>query len=246
MKSEGKLGLMGIRGGVLIISLCVCFLSSNLYAQPVTINIHVEGDEYYGDAPIYTSIDWDDVYANPDQEYNWYLQDPIDIAATDNPDIILATVDGLSTVVESDPKINLGFSAAAGQYTTYFSFTSEVMTFETLTNPDAYAWASATALPGDTLTGNYEYGTKSYEALYNGSNAFAHLVDNVTGGTSTEDKGWQTISGDVSSMQSKWWFNLSPNGSASGSSTFEVTPEPATIALLGMGGLLVLRRRKRK
>ncbi|MFC1739544.1 PEP-CTERM sorting domain-containing protein [Planctomycetota bacterium] len=244
IKNSGRIKRIWSVG--LIISLCFCFLSSNLYAVPVTINIHVEGDGLYGDAPIYTNINWDEVYANPDQPYTWWMQDPVLIAANNHPEIILATVEGVNIAVKADPMIELGFAVAAGEYTTHFSFTSDVQTFDPLTNPDARAYAAISTGLDDTLTGNYEFGTKAYEALYNGDVVFAHLVDPVTSGVGSENTGWQQIAGNVSSMQAKWWFTVTPYGTASGSSTFEVVPEPTTIALLGMGGLVLLRRRKRK
>ncbi|MFC1739542.1 PEP-CTERM sorting domain-containing protein [Planctomycetota bacterium] len=246
MKTKGSDRVKRIWSVGLIISLCFCILSSNLYAVPVTIDIHVNGGKLYGDSSISTDIDWDEVYANPDQPYTWWMQEPIIITADSNPEITLATIEGINIAVKADPMIELGFAVAAGDHETYFSFTSEVLTFAPITNPDARAYAAISTGLDDTLTGNYEFGTKAYEALYNGDIVFAHLVDPVTSGVGSENTGWQQIAGDVSSMQAKWWFHVSPYGTASGSSTFEVTPEPTTIALLGMGGLVLLRRRKRK
>jgi hypothetical protein len=56
------------------------------------------------------------------------------------------------------------------------------------------------------------------------------------------------IAGQVSSMQAMWSFNVNSGGHASGLCDFELTgtaiPEPASMLLLGLGGLALLRKRR--
>lgn len=248
------LGIITKAGGKVIITLIsvLGLFSVPLYAVPVTLMFEVETttgnpESLWGHAPIFADIDWDAVYANPDKTYTWYMEEPRIIRANNNPEITLATILGINFSVKADPIIEMGFAVAAGDYETYFSFTSDVLNFAPMTNPDARAYASITPNQGDTVNGCYEYGTKAYSAIYNGSEVFGNFVDTpATWPISYEDSGWQQIQGTVSSIHSEWWFTLSANGLASGSSSFEVVPEPATIVLLGIGGLVLCSRRKRK
>lgn len=234
-------------GGTAII-LLIAVLYSPALAQLIQINVDLQGGESgstAGHATVYADIDWDDVTANPDETYTWWMPDPLAVAAENDPTNILGIIDGVSLAIKADPIVNLGFAVTAGDYTTAFSFSSTVLAFDPLTNPQALALASVTVGNGDTLTGGYDF--KAYRSLYNGSNIFADLVDTPVGWPGgSESSGWQQISGTVSSIQAKWQFTLTADGSASGTANYEVVPEPSTIILLGMGGLVLLRRRNRK
>ncbi|MFA5291591.1 MAG: PEP-CTERM sorting domain-containing protein [Phycisphaerae bacterium] len=235
-----------------VISLFLAFISVNGYAVPVTLMLDVEAESsnpgtVWASVPIYTGIDWNTVYANPDTTYTWYLpmSEQFEIRANNHPEIVLATVTGINISVKADPIIEIGFAVAAGSLKTYFSFTSDVLSFAPMTNPDAFAYAYVVPNRGDTVIGNFEYGTKAYRAVYNGTGVFANLVGTATGPMQTyEETGWQQIPGTVSSIQSQWWFSLSANGLATGSASFEIVPEPATISLLAIGAIALLRKRK--
>jgi hypothetical protein len=191
-------------------------------------------------------LDWDVINANPATIYTWELPSTIDIDLGGGN---MAYIDGLSIGVKADPRINFGFSATAGNSDTHFSFTSAVLPVNpALINAEGTASASVTlGFPGDTLTGNY--GTKAYRTLYNGSQIFADLVNTPVGYPGGSGLVLPTlISGPVSSMQAMWNVTVSGGGSASGSSQFRITgdviPEPASILLLGLGGLALIRKRR--
>ena len=215
-------------------------------SSTISLDLEISGGETgdtIGYATVYTGIDWDEVTANPDEVYTWWMVNPLAVAAENNPTEILAILNGISITIKADPVIELGFAVTAGDYDTAFSFSSPELTFDPIVNPDAIAYASVTVGPDDTLTGAFDY--MAYRSLYNGTSTFADLVDTPVGWPGGSDStGWQQIMGTVSSIQAKWRFTVSAEGIASGTSTFEVVPEPTTLILLGLGSLALLRKRK--
>jgi hypothetical protein len=212
----------------------------------ITFDLEISGGETgdtLGYATIYTDIILEEVLANPDATYDWWMIDPRAVAAENNPTEILAIINGLAITIKADPVIELGFAVTAGAYDTSFSFSSPELTFDPIVNPDARALASVTVGPDDTLTGAFDY--MAYRSIYNGTSVFADLVDTPVGWPGGSDTtGWQQIMGTVSSIQAKWRFDVSAGCIASGTSTFEVIPEPATLLLLGLGSLALLRKRR--
>jgi hypothetical protein len=94
---------------------------------------------------------------------------------------------------------------------------------------------------------------RAYEANYNGlapaGTNFAAFIPGLVvatpgGSNATSDGtgGFLPIAGAVSSMSSRFAFTLSAHDSASGTSSFVVVPEPASLALV-LAGVLAFRRR---
>jgi hypothetical protein len=184
---------------------------------------------------------------------DWTLSEPIALIGADG---VLGTITELSYQSNSDPFVNLQFAVQAGNTDTTFDITSAVVSFTALNNPWAYASAGVT-LTGDsdgaTITGLLDGGSV-YQATYNSSTVFASLVSGFTipaDQTVTQPgrypaSGTVTIPTSVSSIQSEFKFTLSALDQASGTSRFEVVvPEPATISLLVLGGLAMLRRNRK-
>ena len=170
----------------------------------------------------------------------------------------VAILDGsfdLKLSSKADPEIGAEFGVRAGNSLTTFSIASGLETFAAMTNPTAYASAGVTLTDRDpagaTITGLYA-GGKINQAMYNGTTAWANLVNpfSVTGNTLTNEETQGTpgspivINDTLTSIESNFHFTLTAKDSASGTSDFTVIPEPATIALLGLGVLAMLKKRK--
>jgi hypothetical protein len=169
---------------------------------------------------------------------------------------VLGYVKELECRVIADPAVILNFVVIAGETDTDFTLTVPSVDAGGLTDPDAYASAGMDVTgdgDGATATGLHT-GTKAYQARYNGSTAFANLIDQITFSVpDTQGKsgrepaaGWSTISDTVNSIDAQFKFRLSALDFAVGTSRFEVVPEPATLGFLGLGlAVMLLRRRTR-
>ena len=184
---------------------------------------------------------------------NWTLSGPVALSGSNG---VLGTITDLSYQSNADPYVNLRFAVEAGSTDTTFDITSAVVSFGALSNPWAYASAGVTLTSdsdGATITGLLDGGSV-YQAIFNGSTVYASLVNgftiaadqSVTHSDRDPVSGNQTIAGSVTSIQSEFKFTLSALEQASGTSRFEViVPEPATMSLLVLGGLALLRRNRK-
>jgi hypothetical protein len=155
----------------------------------------------------------------------------------------------------NNPQVNLGFAMQAGDAPTAFTVKSALLSFDPMVNPDARATVGINVSDaigdGATLTGNGPNGG-SYLAQYNGfvpdGTAFAELVQSVVvldpfgTGTGAGDSGWVQILDTVYDMSAEITFTLTEHDLASGTSTFQLVPEPSSL-LLVVAGLAFLRRR---
>jgi predicted secreted protein len=194
--------------------------------------------------------------ATGDTVERWALSAPIYGYAEDNT--LLGTINSLSVEFDADPYVKLAFQAEAGAADTTFNISAGGQTIS-MTNPLAYATAGVTLTDVDDGTGaaiTGLYGGKVWRATYNGSTVFADLVsgfsigtEDITGTASERvpsPSGRQTIPGAVNNIDIAYNFTLSAYDMASGTGTFNLTPEPATLALLVLGGGVVLVARRRR
>jgi hypothetical protein len=154
----------------------------------------------------------------------------------------------------SNPQINLGFAMQAGTSTTQFEVTSGLLSINPpYVNPDGRASVGITVNDangdGATLTG---LGNGAFWTQYNGAipggTTFAEQIQGISVGDpfgqaqASEDSLWVPISDTVFDMNSRIHFTLTAGDTASGTSSFQIIPEPTAILLLLAGVGLVRRR----
>lgn len=153
-------------------------------------------------------------------------------------------------------QVNLGFAVQAGQFATTFSFASTKVTVDPAI-PGSVSYGEADAVfnvsddgddYGATLTGLLP-GGGAVRPQYNGfptGTLFKELMDPIYADPYSSAPGNDSyaaaIGETVEDISLQIDFELTPYDFASGSATFEVTPEPSALLLLG-SVLVVLRRR---
>lgn len=237
---------------ILMAVLCCQFTATG---TPVVVNLFATGSgsvEEAFEVPE-EEFTWEDVYANPTERYTWNWNYSTPLQLRDGTGYLLGTLSSVSIAVEADPRLELGFAVASGENTTHFTFSTEVLTFDEISvnTSESYALASITANNGAGIIGNFGDDDEAYQALYNGTELYADLVTPFTAGPPYfANAGYETpsISVGVTSMQAMWDFDLAGGFSASGTSEYQITadviPEPASIVLLGLGSLVLFRKRR--
>lgn len=204
-------------------------------------------------------VPYDPALFNPVTEtYRWTLGGPVDILSGSGR--TLATLTQAESFLDLDPQVGLNFTLVAGSSGVDVTITSAQISFSPISPAEGRASAGMTAtdLNGDgvTIMARLAGGTKSYQAQYNGAipggQTFATLVNSIAAGpfgigVSIEEfplgGGFAPIGQAVADMQTQFSFNLSGHDASSGTSVFVVVPEPATLGALGLGCLVLLRRR---
>ena len=230
------------------------------YADMPDVVFQISAESSLGSATVDIMADWGDY--DPVAE-TWSYEMPA-ILILKSGGTSLAYVDGFTVNIKEDPEVNLTFSVQAGSVDTTFRIASSLLTFPTINSPEGLVSAGYTVTDrnanGATLTGLADgYG---YLAKYNGyagdippqGTTFAQglsVVETaVPFGTKTESfespigGGYSPIGTPVSSISSLAHFELSARDLGSGTSHFEVVPEPGALSLLVIGALSLLRRRQ--
>ena len=165
-----------------------------------------------------------------------------------------ATVDDIQTPGVTDARVGLTFVIRAASLDISVDVTSTFAQTDPISN--AILRANAGYTISDTGGGGASLsGTGSLTRfVYNGDMNTGTLVsDLLAGPLSTGNLGSNSISdssGDVAlgttvnSLQFQSRFTLTANDSASGNFSLTAVPAPASAALLGLGGLAAMRRRR--
>lgn len=172
---------------------------------------------------------------------------------------VIATLMNARFVAVADPQVGIIFDVVAGGTDTQFTISSGELSFPTIAGATGVASAGLTVTDagqdtGALATGNGGSGSSAYQANYNGlapaGTLFAEFISSVVvstpGGTETgvgSTGGFLNIPDPVSSMSAQYSFLLSALDSASGTSNFVIVPEPASLTLLALGAMALIRRR---
>lgn len=181
----------------------------------------------------------------------------------------LASFTDLNVSFDADPQVDLNFAVRNSNPNASVRITITAATigiFPGIENAQGAASASVTLTQGNDSYADTGYvqgqfpDSKIYQARYsnlqtqNTQTVFANLVSSMNvlpyqlGISLTETlpgMGLLDMNDTVWMMEAQYDFILSPGDQASGTSTFLVIPEPATMIFLGVAGLAaVIRRRK--
>jgi len=179
----------------------------------------------------------------------------------DSGTVFLAEVQSISTTVIEDPVVDLQFQVVASGSETAFLINSTLLSFDEIASPTAKATAGITITDqngdGAELTGELGDGS-AYRAVINGEpgtgDDLATLIGDFSAGVFGSETGegafddgsggFVSVGQPVSSISAQFEFSVSAFDAASGTSVFTVIPTPASATLLGLGGLVALRRRR--
>jgi len=200
---------------------------------------------------------WDPVT----ETYTWCLPSMVEL--TDGGTLLATLLEAsVSVHLASTFEVDMNIDVLAGDANTDFYVDSALASFPTMPADVAEGqfFASTTVTDagggGAILMGLDTPGMGAFRAYYNGAapegSLFSHLISVVmvgeggTGGGSQRDPafGFRPIGEEVDDMSVRMAFLLTANDEASGTATFGAVPEPAGLALLALGGAVLLGRRR--
>lgn len=165
----------------------------------------------------------------------------------------IATLGQATLFLRPDPQIGMGFSLTSGDAETQITISSAMLSFAPGIGSAVGSASAAITLTdvqgnGATLTGTGP-GASAYSAHYNGAapggTVFASGLPGLSTGGSDDDNFDAlnlAIGPIVDNMSAQYSFSMSANDQASGTSTYTVTPEPSSLALLALAALAARRR----
>ena len=188
-------------------------------------------------------------YDNINDFYQWSGSG---IAIMSGPNQI-ALLESAVIGAQGDPQLSMSFDVVAGSTDTTFSISSTTLSFGPFLNPQVAASNGVTltdrTLPGNgaTLAGNNFIGdVVTLDAnggpFLSGISGVTVVPPNNSNSGSVTTGGLVGVAGSVFSMAMHYDFVLSAGDAMSPTGIYVFTPEPATLSLLALGGLLIRRR----
>lgn len=153
--------------------------------------------------------------------------------------------------------LSMDFLVTGGDGTTQFDIWSPIATIGPASN--AFASTSATLFGLDTFPADDNVTVQpalssgyGYEALYNGGPLFREYFNNtMSSSTSTGEAGnmsppdsFEAVGSTITNFAFRYSFSVSRFDDAGGTAFYGVVPTPGAVALLGIGGLMLTRRRR--
>jgi MYXO-CTERM domain-containing protein len=252
-------GFVGIRGPILAASLAVTLLAVGTAAASVSnYALRVGASNASGSGSV--DIPLSDLEFVPAlNRYRW-TQGLAEDIFDESSGRFIARLDSSTGFYAGDPQVNLGFAVTAGSSLTTFTISSGLLSFAPIDSSVAIGRASAALTVTDSDfngtaelvgTGPSSLGPRAYRANYNGSTQFSALLTSViappggSGSMSDNDPplGDRSVGATASDMGVVLQFTVTPSDQGSGTTNYRITPEPAALAALAIGGLALLRRR---
>lgn len=189
--------------------------------------------------------------------YYWELPSPVELRDPSNT--LVGTLTQAAVTYVSDPEVHINFTMQASNQNTNILVDSTLLAFNNINQPEGKASAALTITDvngdGATLTpGNSGAYTSRYNGAAPGGTTFANLLNNpfnagpISSETVSEEfpggNNFAPLGGPASDMSARFDFTLSPFDVVSGTSSYIIAPAPGSAALLGLGGLVALRRRR--
>lgn len=240
-------------------------LSSSAQAITVTasdpfITVRASAGSFTGtiNVPLVDVVTYSDLDADL---WFWASTNPVPIF--DGPNLVATLVNmtvlaGRNTQPDGEVRfgIDVDFGVQAGPNSTMFELISPTLSFDPILNATGLVSAGIVGTDqnsnGISITPGFA-GPFGFKADYNGGNNFrSYLTSTLTNlpSGSVSDSGnmspegvFQPI-GTVSSMSSSYKFSVSAGDTAGGTTQFSVAPTPGTLAIVGLGGLILGRRRR--
>ena len=246
----------GVRGSaILLLSLFVLVCSASgadLIGPYVAVDVVVGAQSGHWELPLGDA----GITYNASLE-QWYWEgDGVEVL--DGGQNVIATIDDLNLRITGDiawaPQYILNFTMYGASEDTQVMISAATLDLaHTLTGAGGILSAGATVTNvGDdpaSMTTLGSYADKFAVAYYNGSAVFKRALDDaemtgIMGSHSDSENAFGGIAAPVTDMQLQYAFEITAGDQASGSATYGLTPEPAGLAVLAIGALVGLRRRR--
>ncbi|MHC4414095.1 MAG: PEP-CTERM sorting domain-containing protein [Planctomycetota bacterium] len=259
VQAEGvKARAVNVSAGWLIAVVCLVGSGARAEFSPVVFDVQASsslGTGYF--QVMFEQGEFDPVSGR----FEWTLQAPL-VIQDEITGASIATLAAASVSYVEDPVVNVSFDVFAGAADTLFLIGSGLLGFGPIDPAQGRASAAMTATDvndnGAVLTGTGP-GGMAYLAQYNGivpgGTTFAALIPGVVApaGESRSEfanfpggGAFMDIPDPVVDMSALFSFTLTTNDFASGTSNYEIIPEPGAITLLALGiGVGVIRRKRR-